>query len=341
MRRKPFALLLLAALLLSGCAGTQNADRYALTLWYAEGDPLAPVLSARCESYNENRARGSLAVEMRAFETEEKLLAALQGGAAPALALLGHEAAFSLYQAGLLFDPGLSPAYSDWLTARDGCIGHGYYPLGCSLPLLRCRGAAALPVPSLLSEAAAREKPCLYIGDYAALFAQQALDAGLVFVPDWAQRMQDEYYVNLYNAIALAALSGGLSLDEPGVRYRIDDSAALRAEGSEGAAYCPLSADTPWARCRGLAVTAREARMRKALPTLLSRLFGDETLSPAVLAAGLVPALPCEFTASDALDEALLALRGRALRLPDGDLHTAREESDFSQTLRAALSLLR
>ena len=44
MPKKLLALLLLAALLLSGCAPGTVEDGYSLTLWYVEDEPLSPAL---------------------------------------------------------------------------------------------------------------------------------------------------------------------------------------------------------------------------------------------------------------------------------------------------------
>lgn len=327
MPKKLLAFLLLAALLLSGCASGAEETDYALTLWVVEGDPLAPALERLAADWNGARPRDSLPLTLRAFESEERLLAALQSGAAPALALLGHEDAFALAEAGLLFDPGLSPDYPAWLRARAGCVGHGFYPLGFALPLLRFAESESFSA-------------LLYIGAFAPLFRQALWESGEAFTADF-DGVHSESYVNLYNAVAEAAFSGFLSLSaEDTPAWALDLSPALRGRDTAGAEYSALSEAKPLAEGRGLAVTARDARMRRALDALLRFLFEGERLPAAALDAGLVPASPLDREAADALGAALLSLAGQELTLP-ADTAYARNRAGFEARIREALSLLR
>ena len=340
--RKRLLPLLLAVLLLAGCARPAPDSAYSLTLWLVEGDPLAPALHVLAEIYNATRGRDTLPLSLRLFESEERLLAALHSGAAPALALLRRETALSLAESGLLVDPGLSPVYPSWLSGYDGLIGHGYYPVGFSLPLLCCAESAPASLSALLEESARRgragESACLYIGSYAPVFRQGLLDSGEDIAAAFTQRSQNRSYVNLYNLVADAVFDGGLSLSPGGVYpWRIESGSALRAQNLTGKTLRPLSDGALCAACSGLAVTVRESRMRRALPDLLRWLFDAQRLPAAALDAGLIPASPLSRAPADALDEALLALVDRPLVLDGGAAETP---EDFDAALREALALL-
>lgn len=341
MKRRLLALLLLAALLLAGCAESAPAVPYSLTLWYVEGDPLAAALARFASDYNAARGRDALPVTLRAFESEERLLAAIQSGAAPALALLGHESALLLAESGALYDPGLSPDYPAWLRESAACVGRGWYPLGFAVPLLRYTEPAPASLSALLAEAARRGEPCLRVGAFAPLFRQALFDAGERFDADFAGAQESEGFVRLYNALAEAVFSGGLSLGEgDALPWVIDESPALHTQDAPGASYCPLSEGALLAEGRGLAVTARDARMRRALPDCLRRFFESEGFAAAALDAGLIPAPSRTRATEGALEELLLALSARPLRLPE-DAAYLRRRADFEAQLRGALSLLR
>ena len=109
MKRKPcfLALLLAAVLLLSACGLGAPAERYTLSLWYVEEEPLAAPLSLLLKSYPE---QSGLSVSLRPFSDTESLTKALDSGLVPDLLLGSHELAFSLYDKGLLAEGGaISP----------------------------------------------------------------------------------------------------------------------------------------------------------------------------------------------------------------------------------------
>ncbi len=325
MNRKPVAALLLVALLLSGCAAEAPSDPYALTLWLCEGDALTPALTALAEDYNRERDRDALAVSVRSFESEEQLLAALQSGAAPGLCVLASEDAEELERAHLLYDPGIPPF--------DG----GFCSLGVTVPLLCAAGDAPSSLTALL-EAAARGEISLFIGAFAPVFGQGMLEAQQRFTADFELEAQNESYVNLYNLIAGAAFTGGLT-DAEDAPYRIERSTALAGRELSGYALSPLAEDRLFSEGVSLAVTAREARMRRAVPAFLHWLLEGDALPAAALEAGMIPVLGGDPVADSPLDETLLSLRGAALS--HTDVAYRRNAAAFDKRLREALSLLR
>ena len=148
--------LLLLAALLGACGTQQEAAAYTLSLWYAEDAPFAAAVQELAEDYNRSRERGSLAVSLRAFPDESALTRAVENGALPDLLLCSHSLAFRLQEQEALKEFSVSaPAYPAWLLERSGCVGHGYYPVGSSLPLLCCRGDMPLSWDELCEQAAA------------------------------------------------------------------------------------------------------------------------------------------------------------------------------------------
>ena len=346
LRRFLSLLLLCAALLLSACAVTQTTEGYSLTLWYVEGDPLAAALTRLAEDYNRSRGRDTLPVTLRAWSEEEPLRAALRNNTVPALVLCPHALALQLEERGLLREPGIpSPHYPDWLTARADCVGHGFYPIGFSLPLLCAPESAPDALPALLAYAAAQGQasglPALYVERFAPLFYQTLLDDGTEFTADPVKDSASEEYVNLYNALMSCRFAHGLA-SGPAVdtACRIEDSALLAARALEGLRVMPLSEGPLLAEGRGLAVTARDARMQRALPDFLRYLIGEGRLSRAALEAGLIPASEETLRPSGPLEEVLLRLRGRTLHLPDAGSKYYVNRFDFEQSFLDALELL-
>ncbi len=344
MRKTLPALLLLCALLLCAC-GTQSEEPYSLTLWYVEDDPLAPVFLRLAEDYNRERERDSLAVTTRAWTNEELLLRALESGASPGLVLCSHELAFHLYEQERLYDPKLAvidcPA---WLRERSDCVGHGFFPIGSELPLLCVRNGFPTTLGALLAEGSGEwesAQPLLAVERFAPLFYQVLLDAGTEFT---ATARRDELsldYVNFYNALAGLAFEHVLSAaPEAAAPCRIASSPALRDRELNGCGVYPLSDGPLLATCRGLALTARDTRMQRALPDFLRWLAGSARLGQAALEAGLIPAGEESLRADSPLEATLLSLRERSQHLPDAGCSYYVNQSFFEEEFRAALELL-
>ena len=209
-------LLLASALLLTACGLGPRSEPYTLSVWYVDGDPLAEPLAALAESCRGSRELGTLALLLRPFADQEALTRTLESGLVPDLLLGSHELAFSLYDRGLLVDVGgVSPRYPAWLSHRSDCIGHGFYPIGFSLPLLASRDRQS--PESLWADAAAYGRwnalPFLCVQSFAPLFYQSLLDQGQEFSADPVKDSLNRNYVNFYNAVAETAFLRGLSTD--------------------------------------------------------------------------------------------------------------------------------
>lgn len=345
MRKCLSSFILLLALLLSAC-GTARGDSYSLTLWYAEGDPLAQTAEALAAAYNQARGKDTLPVTLRAFADEEHMRSALRSGTQPAVILCSHTLGFTLCEEGLLRDPGLEALpCPDWLRERSDSIGRGFYPLGFELPLLCTRGEAPASLDTLLSAAADFGRktglPRLSLDAAAPLFYQVLLDQGQEFTADAERSVLNKNYVNLYNALMEARFTQGLVLGGAiDTDWRIESSAVLRGRDLSGFTLRTLSEAAPLGTAYGLAVTVRDARMQRALPVFLRWLLQPERAGQAALDAGLVPAMERPLPADDPLDAMLLSLMGRELHLPDGDSKYYVNQSAFEITFREAAELL-
>ena len=346
LRRFLAFLLILLSLLLAACGQSREAESYSLTVWYVEGEPLAPVFAQLAEEYNRARGKNSLSVTLRAWEDSERMLNTLQSSAPPALILCNHAFAFTLEELGLLKDSGFAlSAYPNWLLKRADCVGRGFYPIGHALPLLCTRE----PLPAsltALADAAARYGretglPGLYVEQFAPLFYQALLDEGTEFGADPERDRYSEHYVNLYNAIMRTAFDRGLAWGAAVYApYRLESSVTLVDRALDGFTIVPLSEEPLFAEGHGLAVTVRDTRMRRALPDFLRWLTQPGRMGSAALRAGLVPAVQEPLSPTTPLEIALSALRERPLHLPDAECRYYVNRSAFEDDFLAALALL-
>ena len=342
MKRKHYllALLLSAVLLFSACSLGTPAERYTLSLWYVEEDPLAAPLSSVLQSYPEK----SLSVSLRPFSDAESMTKALESGLVPDLLLGSHELAFSLYDRGLLAEGGgVSPRYPGWLTQRSDCVGHGFYPVGFSLPLLVSRDVQ--DVQQLWADAAAYGRwpgqSFLCVEDFAPLFYQALLDQDLEFTADPSRDSLNRNYVNLYNAITEAAFTHGLSSDcRLDLPCRVESSPSLIRRSWDGYYLSPLSEGDLLADGCGLIVTAREPRSLRHLPGFLGWLCEGKRMGRLALDAGLLPAVSDPLSPDTPLQALLLSLRNRTLHLPDWNSGYAKNRDVFEASFRASLELL-
>ncbi len=346
MRKALSLLLLFCLMLLAACGQPRSEESYSLTLWYVEGDPLAPTLTRLAQEYNRARGKDTLALTLRAWVSEEQLLHMLQSSAPPALVLCPHTLAFTLDEGGLLQERDLvTPIYSDWLCKRSDSIGHGFYPIGFSLPLLCTRERAPESLHALLRSAAAQGRetglPALYVDRFAPLFYQTLLDTETEFHADPAKDMGCEDYVNLYNALLQCRFDHGLAFGEAvDTPWRIVDSPTLTEQALDGFTLAPLSNGPLLAEGRGLAVTARDGRMQRALPDFFRYLTQSGRLVRTALDAGLIPAAQEAFSPATPLEAALLSLMERPLHLPDARSQYYVNLNSFEEEFIAALELL-
>ena len=337
-------LLLASALLLTACGLGPRSEPYTLSVWYVDGDPLAEPLAALAESCRGSRELGTLALLLRPFADQEALTRTLESGLVPDLLLGSHELAFSLYDRGLLVDVGgVSPRYPVWLSHRSDCIGHGFYPIGFSLPLLASRDRQS--PESLWADAAAYGRwnalPFLCVQSFAPLFYQSLLDQGQEFSADPVKDSLNRNYVNFYNAVAEASFLRGLSTDlELNLPCRIESSLRLASRDLTGLSLAPLSEGNLLAEGYGLIVTAREPRSLRNLPAFLRWFCEGERLGGFALDCGLLPAVDDPLSTETPLQALLLSLRSRTLHLPDWNSSYVRNRSAFESAFRDSLELL-
>ena len=340
MKEKRLLLLLLAAaLLLAACGLPSSGEAYTFSLWYVQGEPLSAALNALLTD-----CPGALSVSSRSFPDREALLRALENGLVPDLLLGSHELAFSLYDKGLLTEPGVdSPSYPLWLLRRSDCVGRGFYPIGFSLPLLVSHEAEA--VDRLWADAAAcgREKgqSFLCVERFAPLFYQALLDRGQEFTADPGRDGLNENYVNQYNAIAEAWFRHGLSADcTRDLPCRVESSSSLSRRSWDGCYLAPLSQGDLLAEGYGLIVTAREPRSLRKLPELLRWLCEGKRMGGLALDGGLLPAVGGSLRTETPLQALLVSLRSRTLHLPDWNSGYVRNREAFEASFRESLELL-
>ena len=344
--RRLLCLLLACAALLSLCACGKAAEEepYAVSLWYAAGDPLAGALSAAAEAYNANRKDGALPVRMREFETEAQLLAGLNT-AAPDLLLCSHTLAFSLDGRGLLTSAGEPVAYPEEIAARSEAVGRGLLPLGSRVQLLVSEAPdTPTKLPALCAEAARygseTRSPYLCVDSFTDLLCQAVLGSG-EFHADRAKDCFNPAFREAWNALAEAAFCGGLTGGAGQTPAAIVFADALTDGVPEGYTLraldfgnAPLHGDL---RC--LAVMTREGRQARGTAGFISWLFSGPRAAQLALDAGLIPAQPGA-AAKDDRGALLLALRERPLWLPDGSSDYIQNRAAFEKDFRAVLDLL-
>ena len=351
--RRLLCLLLGAALLLGLCGCAREKETAAVTLWYAEDDPLAAALLRAAEEYGRTRASDAPGLALRAFEDYEALQRALNT-ARPDLLLCPHTLAFSLAGRGLLQTPGgLDASYGEALRGRADCIGSSVFPLGSRVLLLASRDAVPEDFASLCARAAAygaeQGSPYLAVDSFAELLCRQVLGSG-EFHADRARDCFNPAFVEAWNALAEAAFAGGLyagalpavSLLRGGLPAAVVYADALVSGVPEGVTLSPVPAEgeTLLAELRCLAVTAPEGRPTRGAAAFLRWLTRGERAAKLALSAGLIPALPGG-EASDALSALLLSLARRPLWLPDGGSDYCRGRGAFEKEARAVLDLLK
>ena len=368
------SLLFLAALSLAlGACGKADANsetpRDAVSLWYVEGEALAPEITRLAEEYNASlRDRASLPVSIRSFPDEESLAAAFDV-VQPDLLLCSHERAFALYDAGALQDltssvGAAAPAYPGALTRYSACIGSRYYPIGFETLLLVARsdedlGSAGTDLTALLELTAQYGKenglPFMAVDSLADMLYDMLLALSTELHGVRRLDISNRDYVYAYNLLAEAAYTGGLIASEYPAAALVQNghlpcaaaasSSLVQAEKSDYVVRpLPQLGDgkvyLAWAS--GLAVTAREGRSLRSAASFLSWLFEASRLSQTALSSGLVPAAGFgSGQAQNGLQAALVEIARNSephLPVPDGDF--CKNRKSLEEDLRAAVELL-
>lgn len=246
--RMLLALLLCAALLLSGCgqpgtpsepqpgisaqptaaptaapaavpsaAPPEPTEAPGLTLWLAEDAPLGEALQALAEKYNAQQP--AMPVRLKSFASESALTAALTGSQ-PDLLLCGERTAAALMAADTLGTLAWPDEPEGLFRDVPGCAENAFFPLGAELRVLALRGenrALLDGCDSLetLCETAAgygrrQDKPFFSCDSFARLFACALAQKGSPFYGMREQDLESGDYRTLYNLLAEAAFEGGL-----------------------------------------------------------------------------------------------------------------------------------
>ena len=352
MKRLLCLLLCLSALFtLCGCE-KRAGEVYSVTIWYAPDDPLAQALQTAAEDYNRSRKESALPVTLREFADAAQLTGALNT-AQPDLLLCSHTLAFSLYERGLLTEPGNPVAFPDALSARSPAVGRSVFLLGSRVQLLCARETISPDLSALCKRAAAygmdTRTPFLAADSYTDLICQAVLGSG-EFHADRAKDCFNESFRAAWNALAEAAFSGGLCVGEapavdllqgglPAAVLYADALTGGVPEGCTLSALCPEGAPL-LSDLRCLAVLAREGRQQRGTAAFLSWLFSGRRPAQLALESGLIPTMPGA-EGADALSAQLLSLRERTLWLPDGACDYVKNRTAFEQEFRAAMALLK
>ncbi len=368
MKRKIRALVALLLLLLCpalGACGGAGGTKDAVSLWVAEGQPLAGELARLAADYNAPLGRKGTPVEVRSFADEAALAAAFDT-ARPDLLLCSHERAFSLYASGALsgvvsFLGPDTPSYPEALALYSPCIGQSYFPLGFEAQLLYARPEAGsfdrLPALSERAEAYGAETglPFLTADSFSGLLYEALLSQGTQLHGLRQLDLAEENYVNTYNQLAQAAYTGGLAAFEAPAAELVEagyvSCAALASSalagrdlGDRTVTRLPRmeDGDIYLARGWGLAFTARPGRERPAAD-FLAWLCAAERPAEAALSGGLVPALAVgSMEGGSPLAALLLEIsRTQSPHLPEAEADFVRNREALEAELRQAAALLR
>lgn len=322
--------LLCLGLLLTGCGGRTEETGF-VSLWLAEGDPLAGPLAELAEEYNRTKDRDALPLRLRVLESEEQMSAGLAAG--PDLLLCSHELAFSLWEQG-----SLRPAEAgdfvcpDWLRDRSEAVGAAVFPLGARLPL----------------RSGDPEAGAFSAEDWAPLLYQRMLEAGCEFLARPERDLNRAEYRAAYNTLAEAAFDGRLILSE-------EPEALLRGGALTGAYLwsdtlralpetetAPLGEGELLAEGECLAVLAREGRQSRSAAAFLRWLLAGERAGRLALDAGLVPLCGALPEGKTPLERCLLEIAGqRRLHLPEEASSYEQNRADYEAFFRTAMAALR
>ncbi len=336
--KRLIALLLLVLLPLCAC-GREAPEPYAVSLWYAEGDPLAAPLEKLAEEYNRTKDRDALPVALRAFGSEEQLAASLDT-ARPDLLLCAHERAFDLDERGLLTAAEAGGfAYPEKLAARCEGIGRSVFPLGAQVPLL-CGEAESWDPDGLSAFTADAFAPLIY---------QQMLDRGSEFLALPDRDPFNEDYREVYNGLAEAVFTGRLLLSEtPGAELVESGALPCAFVLSDALAASPSlpvlapEGESCLAEGRCLAVLTREGRQSRGTGAFLRWLLSEDRAARLALDAGLAPMTGAELTPGTPLEAALLEIAAeKDLHLPGPESSYVRNRERFELFFRQAAEFLK
>ena len=366
------ALLLALAFLLCACTSLQenapDTPAAPLSLWALRDDPMTETLYALTVLYNAEDPEAPVSV--RIYDDEQSLANAMDS-ARPDLLLCGQDHALALYGQGRLKrisdEDAPLPQFTETFLALSDCVGVSYFPLGADVQLLAVNpsvptqtDAAVLSNMDRLCRAASdkgkQEGQAFFSADsFAGLFAACMAQTNEVFLARRQEDIRSEAYRRLYNLLADAAYTGGLTYD----------SADPVGDVASGTLSCALSRSSALvgadpslffypmpvmqggsklclAEIYGLAVTSPFDRNLPYVGDFLRGLFAQETSLTSVLDAGFLPA--CDAPWPEGGGSFIGALRATAdyyrFLSPDAAEGYRLRGRDFEADFRDALALL-
>ncbi len=377
--KRTFALLLaLASLFLCAC-GKQEVkepdEQHRLRLWYVESMPMAGQLAELASQFNSLGT--GYEIVLRAFDSEEKLAAAFDGGH-PDLLLCGHERAFALYSQEKLTDISAdlgsdAPQFLSGVDAYSRSVGKSFFPLGAQTQLLYVNGeafdssdtgagvgdAAFGTIESLCSLATAYGRSTgetfLTSDSFADIFFNCMLQYGGVFTGSAEADMQDANYKKLYNLIADAAYNHGLRALEGNAARLVEQGEAVCAlvHSSQLGGTLPENMRVyPFpgvsggeelcsAELYGLAVMTRAAEKRGGAAAFIEWLCETGRSTESALRGGCIPLIAgARYSGTSELESALMDIySGKRMFLASADSEYYKNRDEFDRSFAAALEL--
>ena len=324
---------------------------FALTELYNAGEPQAPV-------------------SVRIFDDEQSLASAMDS-ARPDLLLCRQDHALALYGQGRLKsirdEDDFLPQFTEAFLELSDCVGVSYFPLGADVQLLAVNpsvptkmDAAVLSNMDRLCRAASEQgtqegQAFFSVDSFSGLFAACLAQTDEVFLARRQEDIRSGAYRHLYNLLADAAYTGGLSYDSAdpvgdvasgALGCALSSSAALVGADSSLFFYpMPVvqgGSKLCLAEIYGLAVTSPFDRSLPYAGDFLRWLFAQETSLASVLEAGFLPA--CDAPWPEGGGSFIGALRATAdyyrFLSPDAAEGYRLRGREFEEDFRTALALL-
>lgn len=360
------AAVIAAAAFLASSDG--STGRGAVTLWCVEGSAVTEAMKEYADEYDSMPKRAGLPVEIRTFESDEKLAEAFEINS-PDILLCAHTRAFSLSERGKLTDISADmyydPQYSQTVAGRNTSIGKSFFPIGFDIPVLvinsaLCGKSSFDSLEAMLLEASEYTsetgKPFFGSDSFSELFALTLLRSGKTFGADF-ENESGRQYVDLYNLLARAAFDGSMYTKTGDMaRYvsagalpcALVDSSSLAGGELDGVTLSdvpsPVDAvngDTVGTAV-GLAVTNGGSRSTSDIGAFISWFFEKGKCEDCARKGALAPAQTTADATTDALSQKLSDIAENAVvSLADPSSAYALNSEDFDILFSSAMQKLR
>ena len=323
-----FLLFLSFCLAMTSCG--KDSPEVTVQLWASEDDPLYPLLVSAIGDYNRQLHTGDLlAVSIRSFSNEEKMISALSSGS-PDLVLCSHYRQDALEQMDRFVD--IAPAsnlqdcfFSEDITARFYACGHSFFPVGSDTLLLLFSDSAfssnpGFSVSSLFSSARTYSsesgRPYFTADSFSMLFCQLLLSEKQEFHASLSSDLRSTVFPSIWNDIAELAYEGalvsasanGAALVRAGVLpCSVISSQTAAGTTSDRIAAFPGTESAHVSECHGIVSLCHPSRMRSA-GAFLHWLFDADRSVILAVQAGLIPAVDGAYPGNSFLEQLLVSL---------------------------------